>query len=333
MKRIIAIAMLAALVAGCAGSGEERKVASTGGLYEIFAVCPDGSWDGATGDTLRTIFSTPVQMINQQEPSFTLLQIQPTGFNKTISRHRNILVVKNRAEFVEPSITAQYDIYSAPQMIVTIAGPTPAEIVRHISDSREELLQIFELAERDRSISAAARFNERSLGELIDKKFGFQMDVPRGYKLRNESEDFVWMSYERPMISQGFFIYSFPWQGKQDFDLQHMLARRNEFGSRIPGPSEGSYMSTYADDPELMPVVSYMSVNSRHWARMNGFWEVAGDYMGGPFVTYAALNPATGRVVVLDCYLFSPKHPKRNYFRQLEHLIFSVRLPEATKKE
>ncbi|MDR2885950.1 MAG: DUF4837 family protein [Rikenellaceae bacterium] len=333
MKRLIAIAALAAVLASCGGGGGERKPASSGGLYEVFVVCTDERWDGALGDTLRAIMTTPVQMINQQEPSFTLLHILPTGFNPTIARHRNILSVKNGAEFAQPSITAQYDVYSSPQLVVQVTGPTPGSITQYLSDNRAELMHIFELAERDRSVALAARFNERALGEMIKKKFDVELDVPKGYKLRTESEDFIWMSHERPIISQGFFIYSFPYEGKEDFDPEYMIARRNEFGSRIPGPSDGSYMSTFTEDEDLAPVVSYMVVNGRHWARMNGFWEVEGDYMGGPFVTYATLNPVTRRVVVLDCYLFSPKHPKRNFFRQLEHLVFSVRVPEAVAAE
>ena len=54
---------------------------------------------------------------------------------------------------------------------------------------------------------------------------------------------------------------------------------------------------------------------------MRGFWDVEGDFMGGPFVSYTTVDTATDRVFTLDCYVYSPKLPKRNYMREVEHLL------------
>ena len=63
---------------------------------------------------------------------------------------------------------------------------------------------------------------------------------------------------------------------------------------------------------------------------MRGFWDVEGDFMGGPFVSYTTVDTATDRVVTLDCYVYSPKLPKRNYMREVEHLLHLVKFPAAT---
>ena len=57
---------------------------------------------------------------------------------------------------------------------------------------------------------------------------------------------------------------------------------------------------------------------------------VEGDFMGGPFVSYTTVDTATDRVFTLDCYVYSPKLPKRNYMREVEHLLHLVKFPAAT---
>lgn len=325
MKRLWLVALLGCVLCGCGGGSE--RVSSNGGLYEIFVVCNDDKWQGELGDTMRHVLQQPIEMLNQSEPQFDVLQVGPAAFSNIIGRHRNLLFIRTGSEYKQASITAQYDVYAAPQIVLTLSGPTTGSIIRYVSDHRQELVQVLELAERNRALSAAARYNERTLGELVKDKFGIKIDIPKGYKLRAEGEDFIWISHERPQISQGFFIYSYPHAGREDFDREHLLERRNEFAARIPGPVEGSYMTTFSEDPDLAPIVRYVDIGGRHWARMSGFWDVHGDFMGGPFFTYSTVNHATNRVVALDCYLYSPKQPKRNFYYQLEHLVFSVSVP------
>ena len=41
------------------------------------------------------------------------------------------------------------------------------------------------------------------------------MTVPKGYVLAADEKDFLWARYEYPTASQGFFIYSYPYRGKE----------------------------------------------------------------------------------------------------------------------
>lgn len=68
-------------------------------------------------------------------------------------------------------------------------------------------------------------------------------------------------------------------------------------------------------------------MEGRLWCEMRGFWDVHGDFMGGPFVSYTTVDTATNRVFTLDCYIYSPKTPKRNYMRGVEHLLYLVKFP------
>ena len=64
---------------------------------------------------------------------------------------------------------------------------------------------------------------------------------------------------------------------------------------------------------------------------MHGFWFVQNDFMGGPFVTYATFDPVQRRVLCVDCFVYSPKEPKRNLLRQLQHTVWSVEFTDEAK--
>lgn len=78
-------------------------------------------------------------------------------------------------------------------------------------------MQTFEGAERDRSIAFANKFNQTESGKLVREKFGVEMKIPKGYILAQQSDDFLWFRYEFPAASQGFMLYSYPYEGKQSF--------------------------------------------------------------------------------------------------------------------
>ena len=331
LSYLLTTAFAVCLLLSCNGNQDTIKADAQGTPYEVLVVCSQEKWDGAVGDTLRSILLEPVPVLNQKEPRLNVLRIQPQGFKDLLAKHRNALVVNTGKQYAEPSMTAQYDVYASPQLLVSLTGPNDSSIINYMNTHRAELVSIYEIAERDRAILLNKKYHSQEIEETIAQKFGFQMDLPRGYKIRNnQPKDFMWLSFEYPLASQGIVIYSYPYTGKDDFTADALTARRNQFTSLIPGPSDNSYMTTYMG---FMPEISYRKINGRQWAEMRGFWDVAGDYMGGPFVSYSTLDAETQRVVTLDFYVFSPKYPKRNYLRGLENLIYSVSFPSDAPSE
>ncbi len=295
-----------------------------GAPYEITVLASQERWNSPLGDTLRAILTAPVEGINNAEPMYDVMRILPAQFDGLLAKSRNVLNVNTGPDYAEPVMGAQYDIYAAPQIVVSLVGPDVETLTAYVSEHRAELQQIFEITERDRSLALNSRFGENEIERQIEETFGFTMDLTKGYKVRNTAKDFMWISFEWPTASQGVIIYSSPYDGQADFEIDSLLARRNRFVSLIPGENPGSHMITLG---EYVPEVEYRRINGRFWAQMRGFWDVHNDFMGGPFVSYSTLDVENRRVVTIDLYVYSPDKPKRNFLRQLEHLIYSVKFP------
>ncbi len=328
MKTILNLVAAALLCIGCDAFRAVTKndITAQGSPYELIVVSEHPQWDGALGDSLRRVLNAPIPYLQQNEPHFDLLRVNERGFDNLVLKHRNILITDIDPSAEETSADVEYNVYATPQIVVTITGPTEESIATYVGKYGSEIVQILERAERDRDIAYAEKFNVEQINKLIESKFGFEMKVPKGYTIRNEAEDFVWISYEFPTSSQGFFVYQYKaTQGAKALTLENLLKARNHFAAQIPGPSEGSYMTTYAD---YEPDYRLFKLEGRVWAELRGFWEVENDFMGGPFVSYSTLDLERGMVVTIDGYVFSPKLGKRNFIRGVEHLIYNVKFPE-----
>ena len=332
--RIFMLLALAALLGSChdrsaaggsASTGNaEPMVNSQGAPYEMVVVCPSPQWSEEVGDTLRAILLTPVEMLNAHEPIFDVLRVEPKGFGSLVSRHRNILRVTVDPEAKEPAVKVSYDLYARPQIVIDAVAPSDSLLTACLWENRDNIVTAIEAAERNRTLAYYDKFSEKRLDKLVLSKFGVEMKVPDGFRLRNQLDDFLWISKEYPQSSQGFFIYSYPYTGREDFEAAALTEARNRFAALIPGENPGSHMTTNTEFP---PQLKALRINGRFWAQLRGFWDVQGDFMGGVFVSYSTLDRTTNRVITLDCYVYSPKQHKRNYLRELENLIFTVSLP------
>ena len=329
--RVILIVALAVVMIGCDAfhrlSGDGRT--SQGAPYEVIVVCKNDVWNSSAGDTLRYFLRQPVPTNNQYEPLYDVMRVAPENFKNLLERHRNVLKLLVDPTVENTGIGVQYDVTSKPQIVMLAQAPSVEALTNLLAENGENLVQVLESAERDRTIDFGKRYGTAELEKIINEKFGVKMHIPKGYSLRNATDDFLWASYEFPTASQGFFIYTYPYEGPKSLSVKALTAARNKFAAKIPGPSDGSYMTTLA---EYEPDHRVVRIEGRLWVEMRGLWDVANDFMGGPFVSYSTVDTATNQVFTIDCYVYSPKLGKRNFLRQLEHLVYMVEFPVAANE-
>lgn len=344
LSKIVTFALIVLAFVGCREFhtlSKDGKKPIQGGAYEVLVVCDNSEWESPLGTKLRELLEQPVEMLNQNEPMFNVLRITSGDLRHLLLQHRNILKVVVSDKVAQAQINAQYDLDAAPQIVLTFQAPTQKAALEYLEANGDALTKVLEIAERNRTIAYAEKHNVKVLNDLLHSEFDIDAKIPKGYELRSQSENFLWASYEFPTASQGFFCYSYPYRGKGSLTADYLVAMRNSFAKRIPGPSDGSYMITVEQIPDaegkgvlpLRPLYRSVVVNGREWIEMRGFWDVENDYMGGPFVSYTTVNDATNEVFTIDCYVFSPKYGKRNFLRPLEHLVYLISFPQSVEQQ
>lgn len=298
----------------------------TGSASELIVVLDKAVWEEPIGKTYTEILKDDYPMIPQPEPVFDVVLVSPANFSGIFQTHRNIIVTNVSSGNQKAQIVVQRDVWATPQIVVNVVGPTYPAIAEMLLTEKDRLIQLIEQAERDRVVTNATKYEEEGLRLLLEKKFGVSMTFPKGYRLNKDTTDFVWISHETPHTSQAILIYSYPYTEKNTFSAEYLIEKRNHFVNKlIPGPTTGSYMTTFTEIP---PEYSPIQYKDRYFGRLRGLWDVHAHAMGGPFISLTTIDEANQRVITVEGYVYAPRFKKRNYLRQVEALLYTFSLIE-----
>ncbi len=223
----------------------------------------------------------------------------------------------------------QKDIWAAPQIVVTLSGPTPESIKECIDENNDRLRNAMEQAERNRVIENSKKFEEKDIRQTITGILGGSPYFPTGYRIKKQTDNFIWVAYETTYTTQGVFIYTYPYRSPDDLTLSRIIAERNlKLEKEVPGPLDNTYMTT---NSLIEPSLRWVNFNNREFVEIRGLWDVKNDFMGGPFVCHCFYDRDNQKVVVLEAFVYAPRYPKRNYLRQVESIIYSFEWQKEEK--
>lgn len=309
------------------GAGDKTFMPSiTGAAGEVVVVVNKSVIDDSIVSTLKSLLEAEYPMIPQPEPLFNIALVPTQNFTDIFKTHRNIVLVKVDDQFKEAKMVVQRDVWSAPQILINLVGPTYPSIERLLKSEKDRFIQLLEQAERDRVAQNAKKFEVEPLRQHVKQKFDLSIYFPKGYSLNIDTTDFTWISYETPKTSQGIFIYQYPYTDSNTFTQEYLIEKRNSFVNKfIQGPTSSSYMST---ETIISPTFLPLMFNNRYFGQLRGLWTVEGHPMGGPFISLTTLDEQNNRVITIEGYVFAPRLNKRNYVRQVEALLLSTEFPE-----
>ena len=319
--KFLVFALVAVFAASCNDTSELVKQNVGGKAGEIIIVANKAEWESEPGSELRSIRATPDPYLPQSEPSYTLINIPHKSFTSLFEYHRNIIILK-----VDPELKAEFkaveDVWAAPQTVIMITAPTKEEVTKVIADNAEQLFNIINQAERNRIMRNSKRYEDVALRQFVADKFGGSPYFPKGYSLKKQTDNFVWISYETTYINLGIFVYRIPYKDETSVQLEQLMAATNDImQENVPGMVDNSYMTI---STEILPGLGVMKYKNRNFVEMRGLWEVKNDFMGGPFVIHAFYDKNDPKsIIVVEGFVYAPRYDKRDYIRQVESILYS----------
>ena len=319
--KFLILAAVAFLTMSCKDDGTLVKQNVGGKAGEIIIVANKAQWETEPGNELRNILAAQYPYLPQSEPSYTLINIPHKSFTSLFEYHRNILILKVDPN-LESKFVAQEDVWAAPQTVILITAPTNEEAAKVIADNAERLFNTINQAERNRIMRNSKKYEDIALRQFVADKFGGSPYFPKGYSLKKQTDNFVWISYETTYINLGVFVYRIPYKDETSLELENLMAATAEvMKDNVPGMVDNSYMTISS---EITPGLSVMKYKNHNFIEMRGLWEVQNDFMGGPFVIHVfhdKNNP--GELIVVEGFVYAPRYDKRDYIRQVESILYS----------
>ena len=294
--------------------------------YEMLVVMDDDQWDRPLGRAVFNVLDSDVPGLPQSERSFRISRVEPEGFNSNMFKiMRNVIKVDIQNIYTQPKFKFARNVYSYPQMIMTLQAPDEESLTEYINNNQQSIIDFFTKAEMNREIENLRDRHNPEVSRLAEEILGVDIWVPWELNKFKKGKDFLWASTNVGKKDMNLVLYSYPYTDKNTFTLDYFLQKRDSvMKANIPGGPKGSYMTTNHD----YVYVEDGTVRGKYAQIARGLWRIQGDRMGGPFVSHSRVDEANGRVVVAEAFIYAPESLKRDLLRRMEAALYTLQLPQ-----
>jgi hypothetical protein len=323
-----AVLVILILVQACT-QPEVRTVRSVGATSEILVVTQTKQqWDGKEGEAIRSFFGQDQFGLPQSEPLYRIANITISNLSDMFKKHRNILIVEYNKKLKEPVVEMRSNLWAQPQRVFKITAPDADSWVTAFDEQKVSFLSLFNQSERERLINIYRPTADYKVIEEVEKTFGFKLLIPEGFYVAKNEGNFMWIRKELIDYGQGLILYTRPYRDTVDLNNSRLIYVRDSLlFHHIPGPVEGSFMST--EKEYVLPQSKAISgFNTSYTVETRGLWNVVGDFMAGPFLAYTVVDETLGRLITVEGYVYAPGKDKRDFLRQLEAILYTFELPQ-----
>ena len=311
------------VISSCGDSSLTRTLPNvTGTTGEVLVVMDKVLWNGSAGAAVREQVSPFLIGLPQPEPAFTILQVNPDGFRDIFLSHRNILIVKTAADTTEARVDYVRNRWADTQLVITVTGSDSAAVADCIRKNGEAIRQSINDSERERLTSWLTESAGKERSVLISGDKRWELVRPAGYEPDFNREGIMMISAETPSTTQSIIVSVTERMTSRIGCIELANLTEKVTSAEVKGPDGGSFMVIEKQIP-----VSCRSFR-RHgidYIEMRGLWTLEGGFMGGPFISYAFIDEATSRAVVVTGVVYAPRDEKRELLRQVEALMYTLR--------
>ena len=300
---------------------EAYKQKSVGNINSLQILITDELWSDSVGEEIRNYFAAPTEGLPQEEPLFSINQMDPSTFSGFIKSNRLFLHVTIGKEDKFTLVTNEY---AKPQTGAIITAKTKQGLIKLIAENQEEIIEAFfksEIKERQRRTSISPL-----VIDSLKERFGLNIKMPSAYRIAHKGSDFYWLRKDlKKTGSTNILIYEVPLNliSNDSIALGEILTIRDSIGGyHLPVEDNGRFGTDYSYSPNF-----YITELDGNFAyKTKGVWDVKGEFMAGPFLNYAVKDEKNNRYIIIEGCTFAPAERKRNLQFELESIIKSAKI-------
>lgn len=309
------------------GSDKELLPSSSGKFGEVLIVVDTFYENRQTGEILNTIFSESLVGMPQAEGHFRASTVPSRAFQSILKRSRNVLKL-SIGKGKRTAINIEEDVWAKDQLMIQITAASDTDAARILSKNVQTIRDYFNERELQRLKKQFRGKPQKEIMSSIQEKYNVHLLVPPGFVQMAKNENGFWLKKEKSIgqhqIMQGVSIYIRPYNSDSVFSHEAMTKGRNEFTMEmVQGTRDSSYMAVYED---YRAATKEVNLNGVYALEYRGLWNMVNDFMGGPFLHYTLVDEKNNRVIELDAFVFAPKFDKREYLRELEAILKTVKV-------
>ena len=257
---------------------------------------------------------SPYEGLPFDEPQFTINYLPPKVFSGFARNSRNILwFVKDtlgRFQLIE-------DMMAQPQTVAKVSGEDD-DVQAYFLEENIDLFKAV-LTEKERKEKIRRIKKSLTKDRNLQNRFNISLVYPTAYKTVKDTTNFVWIQKDISKGHMNLIAYSLPLSGLRGNVKKRIPEIRDSIGKAyIPGRIKGSYMIT---EKAYRPYYYKTHRQGKLTYMTKGTWEVANDFMAGPFVNYMIKDTLRKRWMVIEGFVFAPASSKRDQMFELNTIL------------
>ncbi|MEQ8470556.1 MAG: DUF4837 family protein [Marinoscillum sp.] len=345
MKNIFLLTIVSLIaLGGCKSATDKVKKdflpLARGEADEIILVIDSTHWKSTVGDEIKDLYQEYMPMLPQDEHEFALNKVNPRRLNSVLKHAKNMIFVMTldsktlesrtiREYFTDNSLkmiqrdsslfyTVRRDEFAKGQIVLYLFGQTEEQLVESIRDNKSSLKELFASAVRERVRDEVYSKVEKGLTRSIAEEHTFSIQVPYGWSIAKNLDNFVWMRYLESDHELNVFCYEGPYRDQKVFNKVDEF--RDEITSEYLRDSEKPqlFIQRQAQIPILTKRVTF---KKRFAVETRGLWKISDSSGGGPFVSYTFVDEDTQKIYYIEGYVYAPATKKKHLVRKVESIL------------
>ncbi len=347
--------LLGALVS-CSGGGDSvtRALAPTpsafGKMNSVTIVTDTAMMKEAVGDSIVQYFGAPYILLPRPEAIFDLRVASPYQLKAepTLRETRSYLVVANLSD--TDSETTQMvlsdlrdstiqkikrtgfgtfvatDKWATGQILIYLVGTSYDNLAAGIAQVAPQVVSRLKGNQRERLESIIyVEGTDRAIMDTIRQRVGADIRIPADYLLSPVPDTgVVWLRRDLPDGTVNIMLTRRPYQSQDQLSQSGIQSIRDTLGRRyVSTQIEGTYM--VVNDTDLPLFTTTMQLNGNYAVETRGIWEIRGDFLAGPFVSYLIYNEAKPDLLFVDGFIHAPGRNKRDLMEELTFILNTTR--------
>jgi hypothetical protein len=293
---------------------------SVGRINNLQVIISNDLWKGPVGEKVREHFAALADGLPQQEPIFSISQMNPEAHTGFARSSRTFLMV---GLGTEDTVKIKKNAFAKPQIGALITATSEEKLIALIEQEQQRIISSFkasEIAERQRR----TRISMLKVDSLKER-FGVSLQIPSAYRVASASKEFYWLRKDLKDGTTNILIYEVPLStiGKDSSIIGDIIRMRDSIGSRyLPVEEEGLFITEEAYAPYLFS----SEIDGNFAYETKGTWTVKDEWMAGPFLNYAIRDDKNDRYLILEGFTYAPSVEKRDLQFELESILKSAKI-------
>lgn len=349
----IAFGILLLFLIGCSGSSDKSQnlPPASGRTGDVFLIMDSTQWKGPLGKVLDSLFSQEMEGLPRKESIFHMRWIDPRKLNFVLKQRRNLIFAVSldkrtqgaaiiRQTFTpeslekiksDPNLFSQTskNVFAKNQEVLFLFSRTEAELIQQIRTHGKQLIDYFNLKERERMTTSLFKSGQlKGLPQILRKNFNCELKVPFGYQLVQQEQDFLWVRQINPKDDKDIFIARKKYTSQAQFERDSLISFRDKVCQKylFEDPERlDTYLVTETTVPFIPVITREVNFNKKFAVEMKGLWKTNTLTMGGPFTGFALVDEAQGMFYYIEGFTYAPGKDQREIMRELETILYTFK--------